>query len=152
MSRNNKNLAKLSHSELLSMRSKLPKNTSSSVREELASKEHRAFAREWSKEQPLLAALSMPVMTPGYTAGKQFLRESKSPTSLTSLAISIPSELAYRTIGKRIKPLRKIREYLGGTRPSYYQAGQAFVGLGEGLKSYLQENKNRLYKTAGFGF
>jgi hypothetical protein len=50
---------------------------------DLAVREHRAFARQWTKENPLVAVPSLIVAIPAYTAAKATgLIKARSPASL----------------------------------------------------------------------
>ena len=59
------NPSKMSHSDLYQARFKYPERQN-----ELAPYEHRAFAREWAQESPVLAGLSLPFAIPAYTLYK----------------------------------------------------------------------------------
>lgn len=57
----------LSHAQLSALREK----ASPDEQQRLAPYEHRAFAREWTQENPLVAAPSLAVATPAYYIAKQ---------------------------------------------------------------------------------
>lgn len=81
-------LASMPHSTLYSMRDHNAADRS--LQELLAPYEHRAFAREWAREDPLLAALSIPFAAPAYYAGKAIgqplgLFSDATPPSLEQL-------------------------------------------------------------------
>jgi hypothetical protein len=61
----NPEYASMPHSDLYQMRYQQP-----TKQNEIAPYEHRAFAREWTQENPLLASVSLPFAIPGYTAYK----------------------------------------------------------------------------------
>jgi hypothetical protein len=58
----------LSHAQLWNMRDKLGPNSPEGTK--LAPAEHQAFAREWTAENPLVAAPSLAVAAPLYYAAK----------------------------------------------------------------------------------
>lgn len=102
-------LLDLDHATLFNMREKA-KGTPDFER--LAPAEHGAFAREWTKDQPWLAAPSLAVAAPLYYAAKQkpFVDIAKSlglvgqdatPASLDQLLAS------YRGIGQGLGLLSK---------------------------------------------
>lgn len=62
-------LEKLAHSDLVQLRDKNADNEQ--LQQLLAPYEHRAFSREWTKEQPLIAAPSLLFATPGYYIAKK---------------------------------------------------------------------------------
>lgn len=67
----------LSHAELFLMRQAADADHSM-----LAPAEHRAFAREFARERPLAAAVSLPFAIPAYTAAKAVgLTRARSPAS-----------------------------------------------------------------------
>jgi hypothetical protein len=75
-------LAELPHEELYAMRRQAPAN----MQGMLAPLEHRAFAREFATESPVLAGISMPFAIPAYTAAKALgLTNARSPASLDEL-------------------------------------------------------------------
>ena len=52
----------------------------------LAPYEHRAFAREWTADSPLVAAPSLTFAIPAYTAAKALgLQKARSPASLREM-------------------------------------------------------------------
>ncbi len=70
-------------------------NASPEEQNVLAPMEHQAFAREWTESNPFLAAPSLAVGAPLYTAGKYLgLIKARSEPSLEELAA------AYRGIGQ----------------------------------------------------
>lgn len=74
----------LSHADLANMRNtELPPE----VQQKLALNEHRAFAREWTKENPLLAAPSLAFAIPAYTLAKATgaIKKTRSPASLDEI-------------------------------------------------------------------
>lgn len=74
-------LAQLSHADLYRMRGQKGANQGM-----LGPYEHRAFAREYAKESPLSAALSMPFAIPAYTGYKALgMGNSRSPASLEEM-------------------------------------------------------------------
>lgn len=74
-------LDKLTHAEL-ALRRRAP----GADHELLAPMEHRAFAREWSQEDPLRAGLSLPFAVPAYTAAKAAgLMDARSPASIEEI-------------------------------------------------------------------
>jgi hypothetical protein len=75
------NLAKMSHSDLYRMRSQYPQSQGL-----LAPYEHRAFAREWAQESPVMAGLSLPFAIPAYSIYKALgLGNARSPVSLEEI-------------------------------------------------------------------
>lgn len=88
-------LSRMPHSELDIMR-----RAANADQELLAPLEHRAFAREWTREQPLLAIPSLIGAIPGYTAGKALgLIKARSPASLAELLAG------YRGLGEGVMSL-----------------------------------------------
>jgi hypothetical protein len=74
-------LDKLTHAELV-----LRRRAPDADHELLAPMEHRAFAREWAQEEPLLAGVSLPFAVPAYTAAKAAgLTNARSPASLVEI-------------------------------------------------------------------
>jgi hypothetical protein len=72
------NPSQMSHSDLYQARSKYPEQQN-----ELAPYEHRAFAREWAQESPVMAGLSLPFAIPAYSIYKALgLSDSRSQPSL----------------------------------------------------------------------
>lgn len=75
-------LGDLSHAELMKLRAAAP----SSEQGMLAPFEHRAFAREWAKEEPVKAGLSLPFAIPAYAAAKALgAQGARTPASLDQL-------------------------------------------------------------------
>jgi hypothetical protein len=71
----------LSHEELYRMR-----DAPGADQGMLAPAEHRAFAREFTRESPLRAAVSLPFAIPAYTAAKALkLHPSRSPASFAEI-------------------------------------------------------------------
>ena len=74
----------MSHADLLSLRNSLANDDPR--HREIAPFEHRAFAREWAQESPLLASASLPFAIPAYTAAKALGAVSaRSPASLDEM-------------------------------------------------------------------
>ncbi len=91
-------LAKMGHSDLLRLRDYA--NPSGDLQNLLAPYEHRAFAREWVGEDPIMApirAMSVGVAAPLYQAGKAL-----SPSNLGARTPPSLEELiqAYKGIGE----------------------------------------------------
>lgn len=61
--------SKLGHAQLAMLRERY-KTENPSLYEWLAPFEHQAFAREWTREMPWLAAPSLAVATPAYAVAK----------------------------------------------------------------------------------
>lgn len=81
---NIKLLETMPHSDLLSLRSSIPDD--SPLHDKLAPYEHRAFAREYAQENPVLAAISMPASIPGYSIAKAVgLTSGRSAPSLQAV-------------------------------------------------------------------
>lgn len=73
--------AALSHAELYNLRDKAGA-TNRLAQNFLAPMEHQAFAREFAKESPLLAAVSLPYAIPAYYAAKKLgLQKARSDPS-----------------------------------------------------------------------
>jgi len=69
-----------SHADLLAARSNT-KDPQEQIR--LAPMEHRAYARERAAEDPFSAALTFPLLIPGYYAAKKSgLQDARTPASL----------------------------------------------------------------------
>lgn len=67
------------HAELVLARDAAPPE----AQKKLAKEEHRAFAREWTRENPFLAVPSLLAAVPAYTAAKATkLVKTRSPASL----------------------------------------------------------------------
>lgn len=74
-------LGDLSHEELMQLRAQPGADQGM-----LAPFEHRAFAREWAKESPIMAGLSLPAAIPAYAAAKALgLQGARTPASLDQL-------------------------------------------------------------------
>lgn len=75
----------MSHDDLLSMRAGAPPEEQASI----APYEHGAYAREWTQDNPMKAAVAMPLMIPGYTAAKAMglmeQDENSTPPSLAEM-------------------------------------------------------------------
>ena len=70
---------------LVDQRNALPRNDPQHA--VLGPAEHRAFAREWTKEQPLIAAPALLASIPAYTGAKALgLTKARSPASLNEMA------------------------------------------------------------------
>lgn len=111
-----KDLSSIDHAELLSRRKRLA--PTAPEQEELAHAEHRAFAREWVQEKPVLAALSLPFAIPAYTGAK-----------FVGQRLGIPYVDNPET-----------------TRASFREMGEAYKGLGEGFLSMMKRRKEQLGK------
>lgn len=93
----------LSHAELLLLRNKLPPDDPRQA--ELAPLEHAAFAREWTAENPYLAAPALAVSIPAYSLAKAVgLSSARTPGNITEVLEG------YRGIG------RGLRDYAKGSR------------------------------------
>jgi multidrug resistance efflux pump len=76
-------LAEASHSELYIQRKKLQ---TKEEQNKVAPYEHRAFAREFARESPLQAAVSIPFAAPLYTAAKALgLQKARSGASMEEI-------------------------------------------------------------------
>jgi len=74
-------LTKASHSELA-----IARRAPDADQKMLAPAEHRAFAREWTRERPLLAPASLAVAIPAYTLAKTLgIVKARSPASLKEM-------------------------------------------------------------------
>lgn len=74
-------LASLSHEELYRMRNKAGIDQGM-----LGPYEHRAFAREFAKESPLRAAMSLPFAIPAYSLSKKLgISDARSPASIEEM-------------------------------------------------------------------
>lgn len=73
----------MSHADLVALRDRTPANEQSMI----APFEHRAFAREWLKDSPYLAAASLPFAIPAYAAAKAvgLGGKARTPASLDEL-------------------------------------------------------------------
>ena len=90
--------SRLSHSALLAMRDALPADDPRQA--VLAPYEHAAFAREWTRDDPLVAVPSLAVSIPGYSIAKLLgLTHSRSPASLSEMG------QAYRGMGQGLLAL-----------------------------------------------
>lgn len=67
-------MKRMPHSSLYQMRSQLPNRE---LQRAIAPYEHRAFAREWTQENPLNALSLIPAI-PGYQLYKMFTDQSRS--------------------------------------------------------------------------
>ena len=102
------NYANMSHADLLNLRNSL--SDTDPRHKELAPYEHRAFAREWAQESPLLASASLPFAIPAYTAAKALGAVSaRSPASLDELT------QGYRGLGEGL--LENLRMFNLNARP-----------------------------------
>lgn len=83
----------MSHADLLNMRNRLsPDDPLQAV---IAPYEHAAFAREWTRENPVAAVPSLALAIPAYTAAKGLgLMHARSPASLSEMVLS------YRGMGQ----------------------------------------------------
>ena len=94
--------ANMSHADLLSLRNSLANDDPR--HREIAPFEHRAFAREWAQESPLLASASLPFAIPAYTTAKALGAVSaRSPASLDEMA------QGYRGLGEGL--LENLRRF-----------------------------------------
>jgi hypothetical protein len=76
-------LASMSHAELYMKRAY---SKSKAEQDRLAPYEHRAFAREFARESPGKAAVSLPFAIPAYTAAKALgLQRTRSGASLEEM-------------------------------------------------------------------
>lgn len=74
-------LEDLDHAALYNMRSKPGADQGM-----LAPQEHRAFAREWAQESPVIAGASLPFAIPAYQLAKLLgLQKARTPASLDEL-------------------------------------------------------------------
>ncbi len=74
----------LSHADLYAMRGRLAPNDPR--QRHLALLEHEAFAREWTQENPFIAAPSLLFAIPAYTAAKKAgLLNARTPGSLEEI-------------------------------------------------------------------
>lgn len=72
------------HAELYRLRQGAPK----AVQKKLAPQEHRAFAREWTQENPLLAVPSLLAAIPLYSAAKASgVLKTRSPASIDEILL-----------------------------------------------------------------
>lgn len=79
--------SQMTHEQLLSLRNSLPPDHP--LHAQLGPKEHAAFAREWTAENPALAVPSLLASIPAYTAAKAVgLAGGRSPPSLAEMADS----------------------------------------------------------------
>lgn len=88
--------------------------------------EHRAFAREYAQESPVLAAASLPFAIPGYTAGKAVAKTPLVSSGNPMLALA-------KLVTREGMGLHKSR-----SPASLNEMAQGFAGLGEGLHAALQ--------------
>lgn len=102
-------LGDMSHAELMAMR-----DQPGASQGMLAPFEHRAFAREWAKESPILAGVSLPFAIPAYNVAKKLgMLDARSPASMDEVLAGyhgyaegmldhlIPSAQAADAAGKR---------------------------------------------------
>lgn len=85
----------MTHAQLVNLRaSYAPDDPMQAV---LAPYEHQAFAREWTQEQPLLAAPSLAVAIPGYAIAKALgIEKARTGPSIASVLAG------YKGIGQGI--------------------------------------------------
>ena len=94
--------ANMSHADLLSLRNSLANDDPR--HREIAPFEHRAFAREWAQERPLMATASLPFAIPAYTAAKAVGAVSaRSPASFDEMT------QGYRGLGEGL--LENLRRF-----------------------------------------
>lgn len=75
-------LSDKSHADLYMMRAR----SDPRMQGMLAPIEHRAFAREWAQESPVVAGLSLPFAIPAYQLAKLLgLQSARTPASLDEL-------------------------------------------------------------------
>ena len=85
----------MSHAELYSMRDSVEDQE---LQNEIAAKEHRAFARQWVQDNPVVAPASLLFAIPGYSAAKKLgLLRARTPGSLDEMAE------AYRGLGEGLQ-------------------------------------------------
>lgn len=73
------------HAELFNIRAKLPQDKETQAN--AAPAEHRAFAREWTKENPLVAVPSLLAAIPLYSIAKATgIIKARSPASVDEVA------------------------------------------------------------------
>lgn len=108
------------HAELYEMRRKADAEQQGL----LAPLEHRAFAREWSNESPVMAGVSLPFAIPGYTAGKAVAKSD--PVIGTNPMFAIPYAMVRNAA-------RDFGLHNSRSPASMEEMKQAFIGMGEGL-------------------
>lgn len=108
-------LSSMPHALLYQLRNR-PENQSAETQKVMGPMEHRAFAREWTKDMPLIAAPSLAAAIPLYTAAKMAgLLRTRSPASVDEMAE------AYRGVGEGLRQsgvsdeVAKILRRLGGS-------------------------------------
>jgi len=75
------NPSQMSHSDLYRARNKYP-----DMQDQIAPYEHRAFAREWAQESPVMAGLSLPFAIPAYSIYKALgLSDARSQPSMEEI-------------------------------------------------------------------
>lgn len=75
----------MSHADLLRLRNSIPPNDPR--QQMLAAYEHQAFAREWTRQHPIIAPLSLMFAIPAYTAAKKLgIVHSRTPGSVNEMA------------------------------------------------------------------
>lgn len=120
---NIKELNGWSHADLSRLREKFANNQM--MQSLLAPLEHRAFAREWTAENPMVAAPSLAAAIPAYYLAKQ-------PVALQAM-----------------QKLGLVGE--GATPASFEQMKQSYQGVGEGLWQAFQQGmqpiKDRIVDT-----
>lgn len=104
------NLEGMDHAQLAMLRDKV--KPGSAEDQQLAPYEHQAFARQWTQENPLLAAPSLAIASPLYYAAKH------------PALIGIAQNLGL--VGQ------------GATPSSLEQLKRSYAGIGQGLLSNLQ--------------
>lgn len=88
----------MTHAQLLNLRNSLPPDDPRQPM--LAAYEHQAFAREWTKDNPLLAPLSLSVAIPAYSLAKLTgLVHARTPASWNALVSG------YKGIGQGLASL-----------------------------------------------
>lgn len=77
--------SQLGHAELLAWRNRLP--SGHPAQKTLGPAEHRAFAREWTRESPLVAVPSLLAAIPAYTLAKRLgVKKARTVGSLDEMA------------------------------------------------------------------
>lgn len=73
------------HAELFNVRANIPQDKETQAK--VAPAEHRAFAREWTKENPMLAVPSLLAAIPLYSIAKATgIIKARSPASVNEVA------------------------------------------------------------------
>lgn len=94
---------RLTHAQLARLRDQYPDN--SLMQDTLAPYEHQAFAREWTQDNPLVAAPALAVSIPGYALAKLLgISHGRTKPSLAEMAGG------YRGIGQGLAA------FIGGNR------------------------------------